>query len=74
MSVRVSLRGMLRLIRVVNLRRVHNVGFFLVGRLIFITKITGVVKQTCVFCFCLSKPLFTLSECISSCYKINSTL
>ena len=27
MSVRVSLRGMLRLIRVNNLRRVHNVGF-----------------------------------------------
>ena len=27
MSVRVSLRGMLRLIRVDTLRRVHNVGF-----------------------------------------------
>ena len=31
-SVRVSLRGMLRLIRVDTLRRVHNVGF-LAGRL-----------------------------------------
>ena len=35
MSVRVSLRGMLRLIRVDTLRRAHNVGF-LAGRLIII--------------------------------------
>ena len=35
MSVRFSLRGMLRLIRVDTLRRVHSVGF-LVGRLICI--------------------------------------
>ena len=34
MSARVSLRGMLRLIRVDTLRRFHNVGF-LVKRLIF---------------------------------------
>ena len=34
MSVRVRLRGMLRLIRVDNLRRVHNVGF-LAGQLKF---------------------------------------
>ena len=32
MSIRVSLRGMLRLIRIDTLRRVHNVGF-LEGRL-----------------------------------------
>ena len=35
MSARISLRGMLRLIRIDTLRRVHNVGF-LVIRLFFI--------------------------------------
>ena len=34
MSIRVDLRGMLRLIRVDTLRRVHNVGF-LTGRVIW---------------------------------------
>ena len=46
MSVRVSLRGLLRLIRVDTLRRVHTVGF-LTGRL------------TCIESTCASYYLYT---------------
>ena len=44
MSIRVSLRGMLRLIRVDILRRVHTVGF-LAGRLNCITAFTDLLEE-----------------------------
>ena len=65
MSIRVSLRGMLRLIRGDTLRKVHNAGF-LVQRLMYCEIVNILINDFCCKCYQVFTQLSTVYIYIES--------